>query len=334
MDFVHEKFFLEVDTMQNFSELGYGYRISLIDGYDLDRKNRTGTYVIADKNITLVETSASPSIPHLLKGLDDLGVDLEDITYIILTHIHLDHAGGAGLFLQNCPNAKVIVHPKGARHLEDPTRLIAGAKAVYGEDFNRLFDPILPIPHEKMIIKQDKETIQTGDNSTLTFFDTPGHANHHFSIFDSVSKGMFSGDTVGIYYRELDQEGIEFYLPSTSPNQFNPEAMLAATDLYERLGVERIYFGHYGASDNPKEVYKQLQYWLPIFVETAEASFKEHKIFEEQVAATSKKLFLQVAAHLKEKGISIDHPVFEIINLDLNVCSMGLIDYLAKREKK
>jgi glyoxylase-like metal-dependent hydrolase (beta-lactamase superfamily II) len=317
--------------LQNFSELGY--RIYLIDGFDLNRKNRTGTYVIADKDITLVETSASPSIPHLLKGLDDLGIAPEDITYIILTHIHLDHAGGAGLFLQHCPNAKVIVHPKGARHLEDPTRLIAGAKAVYGEEFNKLFDPILPIPHDKIIIKQDRESLQTSDSSTLTFYDTPGHANHHFSIFDSVSKGMFSGDTVGIYYRELNEDGIEFYLPSTSPNQFNPEAMLAAADLYASIGVERIYFGHYGVSENPNEVYKQLHYWLPIFVETAETAFKEYTSFKEQVAATSKNIFNTVATHLGEKGITKDHSVFEIIRLDLKVCSMGLIDYLEKREK-
>ncbi|MGE7764312.1 MBL fold metallo-hydrolase [Peribacillus sp. NPDC096540] len=317
--------------MQNFSELGN--RIYLIDGFDLNRKNRTGIYVIADKDITLVETSASPSIPHLLKGLDDLGIAPEDITYIILTHIHLDHAGGAGLFLQHCPNAKVIVHPKGARHLEDPTRLIAGAKAVYAEEFNKLFNPILPIPHDKMIIKQDRESLQTSDSSTLTFYDTPGHANHHLSIFDSVSKGMFSGDTVGIYYRELHEDGIEFYLPSTSPNQFNPEAMLAATDLYASIGVERIYFGHYGVSEDPNEVYKQLHYWLPIFVETAEAAFKEYASFKEQVAATSKNIFNTVASHLGEIGITKDHSVFEIIRLDINVSSMGLIDYLVKREK-
>ncbi|KWW11625.1 MBL fold metallo-hydrolase [Peribacillus simplex] len=317
--------------MQNISELGY--RISLIDGFDLDRRNRTGTYVIADTDITLVETSASPSIPHLLKGLAELDIAPEDVTYIILTHIHLDHAGGAGLFLQHCPNAKVIVHPKGIRHLEDPTRLIAGAKAVYGEDFNKLFDPILPIPPERMIGKHDRETLQIGDNSTLTFYDTPGHANHHMSIFDSMSKGMFSGDTIGIYYRELDEEGVEFHLPSTSPNQFNPEAMLAAAELYESVGVERIYFGHYGVSENPKEVYRQLQYWLPIFVETAKSAFREYAAFEERVAATSKNIFKVVAAHLEEKGISINHPVFDIISMDLNVSSMGLIDYLMKQEQ-
>lgn len=318
--------------MYNFSELGY--RISLIDGFDLGRQQRTGTYVIEDTSTTLIETSASPSIPHLLKGLNDLGISLEDITSIILTHIHLDHAGGAGLFLHHCPNAKVIVHPKGSRHLEDPTRLIAGAKAVYGEDFDKFFNPILPIPHDKIIIKQDKELLQTSDSRVLTFYDTPGHANHHLSIFDSVSKGMFSGDTVGVYYRDLDQDDIEFYLPSTSPNQFNPEAMLTAADLYESLEVKRIYFGHYGVSDNPQEVYKQLRYWLPIFVKTAENAFQRHSIFEKQVAVTSENIFNAVSTYLEERGVKKDHHVFEMIKMDLDVCSLGLIDYLIKRKEK
>ncbi|MFJ7677557.1 MBL fold metallo-hydrolase [Peribacillus sp. NPDC097206] len=309
-----------------------GYRVSLIDGFDLGRENRTGTYVMADRDITLVETSASPSIPHVLKGLQALGIALEDITYIILTHIHLDHAGGVGLFLQHCPNAKVVVHPKGARHLEDPTRLVAGAKEVYGADFDKLFNPILPVPHEKIIIKGNKESLETSDNCTLTFYDTPGHANHHLSIYDSVSKGMFSGDTVGVYYRELEPDGIELYLPSTSPNQFNPIAMLAAADLYESLDVNRIYFGHYGVSDNPTEVYKQLRYWLPIFVQTAETAFNEYKTFKEQVDASIEMIFDKVTTHLASMGITGDHPVFEIIRMDLEVCSMGLIDYLVKRD--
>ncbi|MGE7602222.1 MBL fold metallo-hydrolase [Peribacillus sp. NPDC097675] len=317
--------------MFNFNELGY--HISLIDGFDLGRKNRTGTYVIAERNITLVETSASPSIPHILEGLNALGIALEEITYIILTHIHLDHAGGAGLFLQHCPNAKVIVHPKGARHLEDPTRLIAGAKEVYGEDFDKLFNPILPIPSDKIIVKEDKASLQTSETRSLSFYDTPGHANHHLSIFDPVSRGMFSGDTVGVYYRELEQDGIEFYLPSTSPNQFNPEAMLAAVDLYESLDVKRIYFGHYGVSENPFEVYKQLRYWLPIFVETAETAFKQYETFKEQVAATRTNIFDNVTTQLATMGIKKNHPVFEIIGLDLEVCSMGLIDYWSKRGK-
>ncbi|MDQ0217266.1 MBL fold metallo-hydrolase [Peribacillus cavernae] len=309
-------------------------RILLIDGNDLNRKLRTGTYVIKEKELTIVETSASPSVPYVLEGLSEAGIQPEDIKYIILTHIHLDHAGGAGLFLQKCPNAKVIVHKKGARHLTDPSRLIAGAKAVYGDDFEALFDPIIPIPAERIIIKEHLETLSISKESTLTFYDTPGHANHHLSIHDHASNGMFSGDTVGIYYRELDQNGIEFYLPTTSPNQFNPEAMIAAAEFYENLGVEKIYFGHFGVSHHPKQVYKHLKYWLPIFIETAKYAHASHTEFDEKLSALSSALFKPIQDYLTQKGVPDNHPVYEILTLDIRVCSMGLIDYLMKQDQK
>lgn len=308
-------------------------RISLIDGNDLNRELRTGTYVLKERDVTIVETSASPSIPYLLEGLAEIGIQPEEIKYIILTHIHLDHAGGAGLLLQKCPNASLIVHKKGARHLSDPSRLIAGARAVYGDDFDTLFDPIIPIPQERIIIKEHGETLSISDTSTLTFYDTPGHANHHLSIHDHASNGMFSGDTVGIYYRELDRDNIEFYLPTTSPNQFNPEAMLESAEMYENLGIEKIYFGHFGASSNPGQVYNHLKYWLPIFLETAKFAHDTQQSFEEKLSALSSALFKTVRNFLAQKGIPDDHPVYEILALDLRVCSMGLIDYFMKQSQ-
>lgn len=307
-------------------------QISLIDGFDLNRPNRTGTYVIHDNPITLIETSASPSIPYVLKGLTELNINPADVAYIIVTHIHLDHAGGVGLLLTHCPNATVIVHPKGARHLEDPSRLINSAKAVYGEQFDELFDPILPVPVEKLLIKNHLETLQL-DNRTLTFYDTPGHANHHLSIYDSASKGVFAGDTAGFYYQELAKDGVEWYMPSTSPTQFNPEAMNAALDLYKEIGVENIYFGHYGASQNPEEVYRQVKAWLPIFIDAAKKAYQEYDNFDDQVKATAKSLYDETVNLLAKQNIQANHPVFEILELDFQVSAQGLIDYLIKLNK-
>ena len=157
--------------------------VFLIDDFDLSMPERTGTYVLTEDKVTLIETSASPSIPYILEGLQTLGVSPADISYIIVTHIHLDHAGGAGLMLQHCPNAKVIVHPKGARHLADPSRLIMGAKAVYGDKFSQLFDPIVEIPEDRLMIKGEGDTLEISEKLNLKFLDTPGHANHHFSIY-------------------------------------------------------------------------------------------------------------------------------------------------------
>ncbi|SFC03379.1 Glyoxylase, beta-lactamase superfamily II [Bacillus sp. OV322] len=305
-------------------------RITLIDGYDLNIPNRTGTYVIREKKLALVETSASPSIPRILEGLSEIGISPLDIDYIIITHIHLDHSGGLGLFLKYCPKAKVIVHKKGARHLEDPARLIESAKSVYKGEFSKLFEPILPIPHDAILIKDDKETLKLSESCTFTFYDTPGHASHHLSIHDSVSNGMFTGDTAGIFYSELLELSIEFYLPSTSPNQFNPDAMLKALQLYEVLGINKIYFGHFGNSNNPTHVYAQIKHWLPIFLSAAETSYSSDKSMDEQASQTAAVLFRQISTHLQEKGVPASHRVFDILKLDLKVSALGMADYFIK----
>lgn len=305
--------------------------IYLIDAMDLGTKERTGTYVLTENDLTIIETSASPSVPFIMEGLRNLDLSPEEIKYIIVTHIHLDHAGGAGLLLEHCPNAKIVVHEKGARHLVNPERLIAGAKAVYGDKFNALFEPIVPVPENRVIIKKEKETLSISENCALTFFDTPGHANHHFSIYHPKVNGMFTGDTAGVFYQELFKDGIELYLPSTSPNQFHPEKMLASLQLFENLDLRYIFFSHYGVSEKPNEVYKQVRYWLPIFLEEAKSAFEQEETTELQVRETETRLRKRVTEHLANKNIPSNHPVFQILSLDFEVCAMGLIDYLAKQ---
>lgn len=304
-------------------------RIYLIDGFDMGESERTGTYVIDEDELTLVETGPSPSVKHVKNGLKSLGFSLDQVKYIIVTHIHLDHAGGVGLLLKDCPNAQVVVHPKGVRHLAEPGRLIAGAKAVYGAKFEELFDPIIPIPHERMIIMNDGDILKIGDTCILKFFDTPGHANHHFSIYDPISNGMFTGDTVGVRYEQLIADGVSFFLPSTSPNQFNPVAMQSAIELFVQMNLECIYYGHFGVTNSPQEALSQVSMWLNIFMTEAEAVYAEEK-GNEELASRLHKL---VKEHLRDQGISGNHAVFRLIKLDLEVSAMGMMDYLAKREK-
>lgn len=315
------------------TDLGFG--VSLIDAFDLAKERRTGSYVIKAEEITIIETSASPSIPYVLKGLKELGIELGLVKNIIVTHIHLDHAGGVGLLLQHCPNANVIVHPRGKRHLADPSRLILGAKAVYGNKFDDLFEPILPVPEERLVIKEDGDTLQIGEGRVLTFYDTPGHANHHFSIHDSLSNGIFTGDTIGVYYPQIFDHGVELFLPSTSPNQFNPKAMLDSMKRISSLHAERIYFGHYGMTDNPKGVYEQIEYWLSIFMDTGERVWADRgtSSFETKQEALFQQLFKKVKQFLSEKAIVLEGEISEIIQLDLSVGSMGIIDYLDKQKR-
>ncbi|WP_017753544.1 MBL fold metallo-hydrolase [Calidifontibacillus oryziterrae] len=315
----------------NVRPIDLGNNISFFDIFDMGMEKRTGTYVIHDKSLTIIETSASPSVRYIVDGLKKLNINPKDIQYIIVTHIHLDHAGGAGLLVKECPNAKVVVHPKGARHLIDPTRLIAGARAVYGESFDELFNPILPIPEDRILIKHDRETIQL-ENRVLTFYDSPGHANHHFSIHDSGSNGIFTGDTCGIYYQDISE--FDFYLPTTSPNQFNPEAMLDSIGKFESLNVNHIYFGHFGMSNQPTDVYSKVRKWLPIFVDTAEEVYNKYetKDVKQLTNEISEQLFKKIKTYLTENHIPDNHNVYDIIKLDVDICSMGLVDYLIKRE--
>lgn len=313
--------------MQSSQPIDLGERIHLIDGFDMGWAERTGTYVIAEEELTLVETGPSPSVPYIKAGLAKLGYTPEQVKYIIVTHIHLDHAGGVGLFLKDCPNAKVVVHPKGARHLIDPSRLVAGARAVYHDDFDRLFDPIEAVPEERILIRGDGDTLQIGGGCALEFLDSPGHANHHFSIYDPVSRGMFTGDTTGVLYPQLKKDGIHLVLPSTSPNQFDPDAMLASLSRFEASKLSRIYFGHFGMSEQVDDVYRQIRKWLPVFVAEGESSLAAGQTYDE----LSRKLVERVSDHLQSQGINDDHEVFEVLKLDLQVCSMGILDYLHKR---
>ncbi|MBK3496875.1 MBL fold metallo-hydrolase [Viridibacillus sp. YIM B01967] len=303
-----------------------------IDSYDLGQPNRTSSYLLLDDKIALIETSASPSVPYIIKGLQKLGVAPEDVDYLILTHIHLDHAGGAGLFMEQCKNAKLLVHPKGARHLVDPSRLIASAKSVYGDNFDTLFDPILPVSEERMRTVEDGEKLELGE-TTLTFYHTKGHANHHISIHESATNGIFVGDTTGVYYPELTGEEFDLIIPSTSPNQFDPEAMEQSIQLYEKLNADQLYFGHYGVYRNPGVAYQQVREWLPIFLKEGKKAMATKEEFSERTRDLECRLNAVVNDYVLQHGLLLGHPVFKVIPLDTAVSAMGIIDYLVKIEE-
>ncbi|WP_085524537.1 MBL fold metallo-hydrolase [Tuberibacillus sp. Marseille-P3662] len=304
-------------------------RIHLIDGFDLGVANRTGTYVIEEEQLTLIETGPSPSVPYIKKGLKRLGYSLDQVNYLIVTHVHLDHAGGAGLLLQECPNATVVVHPRGARHLADPSRLVAGARQVYQEKFDPLFDPVIAIPEDRLLVKGDGDTLTIGPDCRLEFLDTPGHAKHHFSIYDPISHGMFTGDTVGIHYKLLADDGIDFFLPTTSPNHFNPDAMNRSIERIRKRSLDRLYFGHFGMTANVEEALCQVEEWLPIFVEEG----KQSAVREEGPDALANRLLSRIKAHLRQLNVADNHSVYQVLELDMQVCAQGIVDYLWKQRK-
>ena len=315
--------------MRNKGPIQLDHRIHLIDGFDLDVQARTGTYVIDEAELTLVETGPSPSVKYIKRGLGSLGFSLDQVKYIIVTHIHLDHSGGAGLLLRDCPNATVVVHSRGARHLAEPRKLATGARAIYGDSFEELFEPIVPVPEERLLIKGEGDTLKIGADCTLQFLDTPGHSRHHFSIYDPVSNGVFTGDTTGIRYEQLARDGIDFFLPSTSPNHFDPVAMRESIQRVQEMNVDRIYFGHFGMTEKVDMALNQVSEWLEVFVELGEEVIAEGKGYDE----LSERMFQRVKSYLQSLHVPEEHDVYVIINLDMQVSALGLIDYFQKMNK-
>jgi glyoxylase-like metal-dependent hydrolase (beta-lactamase superfamily II) len=227
----------------HFEDLGHG--ITMIDA-QLYRQGQVATYLIVEGGRgTFVETGTAHSVPGLLSVLERKGVARENVDYVIPTHVHLDHAGGAGELLRHLPNARLVIHPRGARHMIDPARLNAGATEVYGADqMERLFGRVVPVPAERVIEAGDGDAVDF-NGRPLRFLDTPGHARHHFCVVDEVGDGIFTGDTFGLSYRWFDTARGPFVLPTTTPVQFEPESLHESVDRLMAEGLGYMYLTHY-----------------------------------------------------------------------------------------
>jgi len=181
--------------------------------------------IVEEGRAAFVDTGTSHSVPHLLAALEERGLSRSDVDLVILTHVHLDHAGGAGELMRHLPEARLVVHPRGARHMIDPSRLVAGASAVYGaEVVRRDYGEIVPVPAER-VVEAGEGFVASLGRRPLLFLDTPGHARHHVCIWDEASGAFFTGDTFGLCYPQLAHSGMPFVIPTTTPVQFDPEAL-------------------------------------------------------------------------------------------------------------
>lgn len=225
--------------------IDYEFGISAIDsGYQRPRLDAIHL-IVENGRAAIVDTGVNSSVPHVLAALSAKGVAPAQVDYVVLTHIHLDHAGGAGLLLSQLPNAMLTVHPRGARHIIDPAKLIASTEAVYGADaMARTYGRIVPVPRERVIETPHGASISLNGRE-LAFYDTPGHARHHVCVLDAKSGHLFAGDTFGLSYRELDDAGRQFVFPTSSPTQFDPAAAHRSLDLIAGLRPGAIYVTHY-----------------------------------------------------------------------------------------
>jgi glyoxylase-like metal-dependent hydrolase (beta-lactamase superfamily II) len=211
------------------------------------RPGLAASHLVVDAGrAAFIDTGPAPAAPRLLRALDEVGVSRDQVDYVILTHVHLDHAGGAGQLMQALPNAKAVLHPRGAPHLVDPSKLIAGSIEVYGEKmYRRLYGELLPIAAERVVTVTDGMRLGLGQR-TFEFIDAPGHARHHHCPIDLDHREVYAGDNFGICYRDLDTAAGPFMLPTTTPVQFEPEALHRTVDRIVGYRPRRIFQTHFG----------------------------------------------------------------------------------------
>ncbi len=202
----------------------------------------------------VVETGTALSVPRILAAMAAHDVRRDEVSHVIVTHVHLDHAGGAGALLRELPRATLVAHPRGARHMVDPSGLVAGAAAVYGgeEALRKLYGDVVPAPPDRVVEAPDGFALDLGDRP-LRFLDAPGHARHHFVVHDEATRGFFTGDTFGISYREFDGPAGPLLFPTTTPIQFDPPALHASIDRMLACRPARMYLTHFGMLEGPLE---------------------------------------------------------------------------------
>lgn len=301
-------------------------KITMIDLQEGGQAGRTCAYLIEAEKLTLIETGPSPSAPIILDTLREKGYRPADLQYVIVTHIHLDHAGGAGYLFSHCPNARLVVHPSGARHMADPSRLIAGAKAAF-DDFESLFQPVLPVPQERILSMEDESTLDIG-NRQLHFYHGRGHAHHHFTILDEQTNGLFSGDLLGIYHPAFAEYHIDYSLLTTAPSQFDPESYRLSFEKIRSLQPDIIYFSHFGVKTGLTDHYldlcqKNLETYLQI---TKEVCSQGASSWQE----ISQPLKAKVKETLAEMGWPEDQPLPAFIASNIELNAKGLLDWWTK----
>ncbi len=277
--------------------------------------------IVEDGRAAFVDTGTNYSVPLLLEALASIDMDVGDVDYVILTHIHLDHAGGAGLLMQHLPNAKCAVHPRGARHIASPEKLIAGTEAVYGvEQTRRMYGEIQPIDEARLLVPDDDQLIDLNGRPLRVLY-TLGHAKHHYCLHDERSNSVFTGDSFGISYREFDTANGAFIYPTTTPIHFDPPEAHKAVDRIMGLAPDQVFLTHYSRVTGLDRLAADLHTTIDDFVTMATQYATD--------AARTKRIqgamFEYLAARLATHGYGGDRDdMYELLEPDLLLNTQGL----------
>ena len=278
----------------------------------------TAGYLIEGPEPVLVETGSQSSVPVLLAQLAALGLGAEDLAGVVVTHIHLDHAGGVGDVARAFPKSTVYVHEKGARHLADPTKLVDSAARVYGPLLDSLYGRLDPTPPERLHVLEDGEAIRVGPGRSLIAVDSPGHAKHHVALHDSLSGVLFAGDAVGV---KLPDAGV--LRPATPPPDFDLTLALRSLRRFADRRPTGIALAHYGLLDDPGDVLEEADGTLRRWAEVAEAAFRSGEDIATALAAEFDRDLADIPAEHREK--------LEVMN-GVHSNAAGLHRWLSRRE--
>ena len=270
-------------------------------------------------------------MPHLLDGLRQQGFDVGDVDFVFLTHIHLDHAGGAGLLMQHLPNARCVVHPRGAPHMVSPERLVAGTIGVYGEERTReMYGDIVPIDESRVVIADDQAWFDLNGRAMQTLH-TEGHARHHYVLNDPASRGVFTGDSFGISYRECDTVNGEFIYPTTTPASFDPDEAHKSVDRIMACDPRQLYLTHYSRVRDLDRLAADMHAGIDAYVAMALAHQAEPNRGERIQQAMDDYL----SGRLVEHGFKGDRDaIWSLLEIDIVLNAQGLVSWLQRMEKQ
>jgi glyoxylase-like metal-dependent hydrolase (beta-lactamase superfamily II) len=293
------------------------------------RPNMAAVHVVVQRGrAAIVDTGTNNSVPLILATLDELGVLPEAVDFVFLTHVHLDHAGGAGKLMRALPNAKAVLHPRGAPHMVDPAKLIAGSIAVYGETlYRKLYGDIRAIDADRILVTSDGQRLGLNGRE-FEFVHTPGHAMHHHAIVDLQTRCIFTGDTFGMCYPELATTRGAYILPTTTPTQFDPEQLTASIDRLLAYEPKALYLTHYSRVTDVPRLGAELKAQVAAFARLA----REHGGSPDAQARIRGGLRDLALETLRAHGCQLtEAQIDELLHGDFELNADGLVAWLARQ---